>query len=1218
MPGTRILIVEDEGIIAISMKRRLQSLEYEVVDAVSTGEAAIQRASELLPDLVLMDITLKGEIDGIQAARRIRERFNIPVVYMTAYADPATVMQMNLTEPYGYLLKPVNDREVYITIEMALYAHKLKAQLRASEQKYYELFSEMVSGGALHEIVCDSDGNPTDYVTLEVNHAFENLLHVKREDVVGKRASEILPHNELQEWLEIFSKVALTGDETHYEMYSATQRKYFEGTAYCPEHGKFAVTFSDITERKQTEETLRENEERYRTLYNHTPAMLHSIDAQGRVIGVSDYWLKVLGYTREEVLGRKSTEFLTEASQYYAETVILPVFFQTGWCQNVPYQFVKKNGEIIEVLLSAISEKGEEGQILRSLAVLIDITEHKRKEALLQQTHDVVENLQIGLHVYHLEDIDDDRTFRVVYANPAAGTFTGTRFADIAGKTLDEISPGLREQNIPQRYAEVVRTQMACKLEDIYYRDSYVTYNVFSIKAFPLPHNHVGVSFENITQRKQAEEALRDSEQRVRLKLNALLSPEGDIADLSLTDILNVQAIQSLMDDFFTLTHIGVALLDLDGNILVATGWQDICVNFHRMHPETQKYCLESDNILSEGVAPGTFKIYHCKNNMWDMVTPIMIGERHIGNLFLGQFFFDDEVPNIDVFRAQARRYGFNEAQYLAALERVPRWSHELVTTVMNFYTKLAQQISDLSYSNIKLARLLTERDALLESLRATEQTIRQQNTHMQLAQKLAKMGHWNFDIATGTSVWSKMMFTVLGRDPVKGVPQYDAYRDFIHPDDWERFDQAIQGAISGTPCQVELRIIFPDNSIHFVVVQGHPQFNESDQVISLFGIIQDITEHKRMENDLRESKNLLQKILETIPVGVWIMDREGKIVHGNPAGQHIWAGARYVGPERFGEYKAWWLDTGQRIAPDEWAGARAIAKGEASLEEEIEIECFDGTHKIVLNSGVPIFGPDKKIEGAIAINQDITKRKQAAQELEHLYTQAQRDANIRAELLREVNHRVSNTLTSILGLLDTEQRFLPDVSRVIAEPLLERVRERVRGLLEAHSFLSQSGWTPVRLTELAGRVIGLALQALPSGYHKYVTIVPSATEISPRQADRLALIINELVTNTIKYATGERIEVTITVNVTQEDNMISLEYRDDGPGYPPDVLHHERQGVGLYLLERLVTYDIHGTLSLHNDNGAVTTLHFGVESKDRIDDNPKKPGLSEETNLLK
>lgn len=133
-----------------------------------------------------------------------------------------------------------------------------------------------------------------------------------------------------------------------------------------------------IIERKQAEEELRRSEERYRRLYNETPVMLHSIDQEKRLLSVSNYWLEILGYTRSEVLFRTSTDFHTEASRRYAEEVVFPEFFRTGMCQDVPYQLVKKNGEIMDVLLSATAERNDKGEIVRSLAVMIDITERQR------------------------------------------------------------------------------------------------------------------------------------------------------------------------------------------------------------------------------------------------------------------------------------------------------------------------------------------------------------------------------------------------------------------------------------------------------------------------------------------------------------------------------------------------------------------------------------------------------------------------------------------------------------------------------------------------------------------------------------------------------------------------------------------------------------------------------------------------------------------------
>ncbi len=114
-------------------------------------------------------------------------------------------------------------------------------------------------------------------------------------------------------------------------------------------------------------------------------------------------------------------------------------------------------------------------------------------------------------------------------------------------------------------------------------------------------------------------------------------------------------------------------------------------------------------------ILPGEFKLYKCKNNMWDIVTPIMVDSQHVGYIFSGQFFFDDEPLDYELFRSQARKYGFNEEEYIAALEKVPRLSREAVETGMSFFMKFANMLSQLSYSNTMLAQSLAERDALVD-----------------------------------------------------------------------------------------------------------------------------------------------------------------------------------------------------------------------------------------------------------------------------------------------------------------------------------------------------------------------------------------------------------------------------------------------------------------------------------------------------------------------
>lgn len=134
MDKARILVVEDQAIVAQDIARRLRKLGHEVVDVVSTGEAAVQRALELRPDILLMDIKLGAATDGIDVVKHIRQRLDLPVIYLTGYADEATVARARETGPLGYLVKPFSERELQATLEMALYRHQMEERLRENAE----------------------------------------------------------------------------------------------------------------------------------------------------------------------------------------------------------------------------------------------------------------------------------------------------------------------------------------------------------------------------------------------------------------------------------------------------------------------------------------------------------------------------------------------------------------------------------------------------------------------------------------------------------------------------------------------------------------------------------------------------------------------------------------------------------------------------------------------------------------------------------------------------------------------------------------------------------------------------------------------------------------------------------------------------------------------------------------------------------------------------
>jgi two-component system cell cycle sensor histidine kinase/response regulator CckA len=193
----------------------------------------------------------------------------------------------------------------------------------------------------------------------------------------------------------------------------------------------------DITVQRQAEEALIQSRERYRTLYDETPILMHSIDRNGRLVDVNNHWLRVMGYERDEVLGRNVTDFYTEASRQYALNVIQPAFFRDGSCTDISFQFVKKNGELIDVLLSATGERDAEGTVICSRGVIQDVTKQKRTEETVRQSEQLFRSI--------IDTVDEgfillDREFRILTANRSYCEQYGVTETEIIGRHCYEIS----------------------------------------------------------------------------------------------------------------------------------------------------------------------------------------------------------------------------------------------------------------------------------------------------------------------------------------------------------------------------------------------------------------------------------------------------------------------------------------------------------------------------------------------------------------------------------------------------------------------------------------------------------------------------------------------------------------------------------------------------------------------------------------------------------
>ncbi len=230
-----------------------------------------------------------------------------------------------------------------------------------------------------------------------------------------------------------------------------------------------------------------------------------------------------------------------------------------------------------------------------------------------------------------------------------------------------------------------------------------------------------------------------------------------------------------------------------------------------------------------------------------------------------------------------------------------------------------------------------------------------------------------------------------------------------------------------------------------------------------------------------------------------------------------------------------------------------------------------------------------------LEIAREITDSLAVAIHQAHLYEQARKDAETKTILLSEVNHRVKNNLAAIVGLLYIEKKHADMQDSHRYRNIMTDLINRIEGISTVHRMLSDSEWMPLSLKKLSVKIIESASGVLPSGQSISAQIdCPSEVYIIPKQANSLAILLNELTTNTIKYALPHRKYISVHVTIArQPDGNISLQYRDDGPGFPEAVINKQGYSVGLFLLHNIVTSDLRGKVELSNNNGAVIDIYF-------------------------
>jgi len=422
-----ILLVEDEMVEAMNLKRSLQSMNYNVVAIASYGEEAVEKAKKLKPDLILMDIILKGSMDGITAAKAI-SKLEIPVIYVTALPDDATINRALISAPYGYLIKPFDFRKLKISIEVALYKKKMENKLKRSQDYYYQTIFE--NTGAATIIVEENN-----LISL-VNMEFSSLTGYPKEEIEGKMM-----------WTEFFAPEDIGQMEENHRLrridpdyaprnYEArlvaiddTIRYVYLTVTMLPGTRKSMVSILDMTELRRSKKVIEESREKFKSIFENAAEAIILFDCQGNIIESNDKIEEIFGFKKEEIMGHNFMSIVAMMEMDYGEArIVFNHLISGNQLKQVEWAVKNKNGKevIFRVRPSIIKN---ENSINGILLIMEDITELKKvenslkhsleeKEILLREIHHRVKNnLQIISSLLSLQriQVEDKQTADILW-----------------------------------------------------------------------------------------------------------------------------------------------------------------------------------------------------------------------------------------------------------------------------------------------------------------------------------------------------------------------------------------------------------------------------------------------------------------------------------------------------------------------------------------------------------------------------------------------------------------------------------------------------------------------------------------------------------------------------------------------------------------------------------------------------------------------------------
>lgn len=1224
--------MEDEALIAASEALTLEKYGYKTI-TVYTGEKAVQAVNETPDiDLILMDINLGNGMDGTKAAEIILGKYAIPVIFLSSHTEREIVEKTEGITSYGYIVKDSGETVLIASIKMAFrlfYAKQKEIEkeiaLRKSEEQLKAFFSYIPALVLLKD---------DELRIIYANEKYKSLFPF--DSWKGKKPEEVYPEDVASHMRSKDSEALEKGYVDYEEDWTDVKgiRRTFHTEKFkiaMPDNKPLlGAIITDITERKQADQKLRESEERLSSFMDSAADSFFILDSNLNFIEINKRGAELIGKKKEDIIGKNITDIIPhvkESGRYQQQFELTRSGKPFVIDHFVPHPIF---GNMHFVLNSFKMGDG--------LGVIAhDITDRKKAEEALRESEEIFGRFMEYSPIYVFFK---DENIRSVRLSKNYETMLGKPLVELLGKNMDELFPSKIAKSMVADDIRILNEGKEITVEEKFNGRYYSTIK-FPIFIEGKPRYLAGYTID-ITERKRSEQMLRESEEKYHTIVDMTkewiwemdLNGKYTFSNPSVTEILGYTIEEILETDVARIIHPeDMQEIEVKMPLLIAgrRGWHGWTKRWR--HKDGSYRYLESNAgpILNKNGA-----IVGYRGTDRDITKRKLAEEANRKNLKLLENIINSSRDYIYVKDRQLRTIICNET-FAQAVGKRPDdlvgktdiengWPPESVKGNPEKGIRGFEQ-DDLEALNGKIIHNESETATIMGSVRTfdtiklplrddngeligvlgisrditerikTEESLRESHTSFrQLAENINEV-FWLRDAGTGRIIYVSPTYQKIWGRSVESL--YETSRSFlddVHPDDLPKASLARQALREkGEKFDLEYRVMRPDGEVRWVRARTYPVFDENNRLIRYAGIAEDITERKLAEESVQESEERFGTIFEEAYLGIVIASPSFVFQKVNPAFCRMLG---YTAEElclmTFADI------THPEHIDQDIENVKKVGRGEIP---------FYRTEKRYINKkgetlwGYLVVSGIRDKHGALryylSMIDNITDRKVAEDKLvaamhetDILREKAEKAYQEKELLLREVHHRIKNNMSTIISLLSLHSHTMKDPSAVFA---LEDATSRLRsmGVLydklyrsKNYRELSVKDYIPPLVEEIASVYPNRSSVKIETRIEDFV--------LGEKILSPLGIIVNEIITNAMKYAFTGRDDGLITVSALIQDNHATLSIGDNGNGIPQSVEIESSGGLGFKLVGML-TKQIGGSMKIERRKGTKFILKFDV-----------------------